>query len=47
MNGIDRNDLDEITAKTFKELQTAINSRSEKSVLMYSHALGALVQRRK
>ncbi len=46
MNGINRSDLDEVTAKAFKELQIAINSHSEKSVLMYSHALRALVQLR-
>ncbi|MFE9168037.1 hypothetical protein [Streptomyces kebangsaanensis] len=47
MNGIDKNALDEVIAKTFKEVRTAIDTHSEKSVLMYSQALSALVELRK
>jgi len=42
--GIDRATLDEALAKTFKELRTAINTHSEKSIELYSHALRALVK---
>jgi hypothetical protein len=47
MNGIDTNDLDEVIAKTFKEVKTAVNSHSEKSMHMYSEALRALVELRR
>ncbi len=46
MNGIDKSDLDEAIAKTFKEVKTAVNTHSEKSIQMYSHALRALVELR-
>ncbi|HZG07020.1 MAG TPA: hypothetical protein VE546_26215 [Streptomyces sp.] len=46
MNGIDRNELDETIAKVFKEVRTAVDSHSEKSIQMYSHALRALVELR-
>ncbi|MEV1286502.1 hypothetical protein [Micromonospora sp. NPDC049679] len=46
MNGIDKNTLDEVVAKTFKELRTAIDTHSEKSIEMYSLALRALVKLR-
>ncbi|SDZ15264.1 hypothetical protein SAMN05444365_10648 [Micromonospora pattaloongensis] len=46
MNGIDKNTLDEVVAKTFKELKTAIDTHSEKSIEMYSLALRALVKLR-
>ncbi|WP_179166552.1 hypothetical protein [Streptomyces sp. CB03238] len=46
MNGIDKNDLDEVIAKTFNEVKTAVNSHSEKSIQMYSTALRALVELR-
>jgi hypothetical protein len=46
LNGIDKNVLDEVVAKTFKELKTAIDTHSEKSIEMYSLALRALVQLR-
>lgn len=47
MNGIDKSALDEVVVKTFKELKTAIDTHSEKSIEMYSHALRALVQLRR
>lgn len=47
MNGIDKDTLDEVIAKTFKEVRTAIDTHSEKSVHMYSQALRALVELRK
>lgn len=46
MNGIDKNDLDEVIAKTFNEVKNAVNTHSEKSIQMYSHALRALVELR-
>ncbi|MGW1882766.1 hypothetical protein [Streptomyces sp. NPDC001970] len=46
MSGIDRNDLDEVIAKTFNEVKTAVNTHSEKSIQMYSNALRALVELR-
>ncbi|MBY8870998.1 hypothetical protein K7640_03965 [Micromonospora sp. PLK6-60] len=46
MTGIDSNALDEVVAKTFKELSAAIDSHSEKSIKMYSAALRALVELR-
>ncbi|MCG3043477.1 hypothetical protein ACLIYM_21395 [Streptomyces fenghuangensis] len=46
MNGIDRAELDETIAKTFKEVRTAIDTHSEKSLQMYSNALRALVELR-
>ncbi|MEU9762903.1 hypothetical protein [Streptomyces sp. NPDC047985] len=46
MNGIDKNTLDEVIAKTFKEVKTAIDTHSEKSIHMYSEALRALVELR-
>ena len=46
MNGIDKKDLDEVIAKTFNEVKTAVTTHSEKSVQMYSHALRALVELR-
>lgn len=46
MNGIDKNDLDEVIAKTFNEVKTAVNTHSEKSIHMYSTALRALVELR-
>ncbi|MDB1087710.1 hypothetical protein PJ985_09035 [Streptomyces sp. ACA25] len=46
MNGIDRDELDEVIARTFNEVRTAVNTHSEKSILMYSQALRALVELR-
>jgi hypothetical protein len=46
MDGIDRNTLDDVIAKTFKEVKTAIDMHNEKSIEMYSHALRALVELR-
>ncbi|WP_167367957.1 hypothetical protein [Streptomyces agglomeratus] len=46
MNGINKNDLDEVIAKTFKEVKTAVDTHSEKSIQMYSQALRALVELR-
>lgn len=46
MNGIDKDELDAVIAKTFKEVKIAIDSHSEKSLQMYSHALRALVKLR-
>jgi len=46
VNGIDKKDLDEVIAKTFNEVKTAVTTHSEKSVQMYSHALRALVELR-
>lgn len=46
MNGIDAKELDEAVVKSFKELQTAIATHSEKSIHMYSQALLALVRLR-
>ncbi|MBN3928847.1 hypothetical protein IQ279_04185 [Streptomyces verrucosisporus] len=46
MNGIDRAELDETIAKAFKEVRTAIDTHSEKSLQMYSNALSALVELR-
>jgi hypothetical protein len=46
MNGIDKDELDELVAKAFNGLKTALDSYSEKSALMYSHSLRALVQLR-
>ncbi|MET9610127.1 hypothetical protein ABZZ17_34490 [Streptomyces sp. NPDC006512] len=47
MNGIDVNDLDEVIAKTFREVSTAVNAHNEKSIHMYSAALRALVELRR
>lgn len=46
MIGIDKNDLDEVIAKTFNEVKIAVNTHSEKSIQMYSNALRALVELR-
>ncbi|MGC5290619.1 hypothetical protein [Micromonospora sp. DT231] len=46
MNGIDKITLDEVVAKTFTELKTAIDTHSEKSIEMYSRALRALLELR-
>jgi hypothetical protein len=46
MNGIDKNTLDEVIAKTFKEVKTAVDAHNEKSIQMYSQALRALVELR-
>jgi hypothetical protein len=46
MTGIEMKDLDEVIAHTYKEVKTAINTHSEKSLLMYSQALRALVELR-
>lgn len=46
MNGIDQKDLDEVIAKTYKELKTAVTTHSEKSIEMYSDALRALLELR-
>lgn len=46
MNGIDKDALDEVIAKTFKEVRTAIDTHSEKSIHMYSQALRALLELR-
>ncbi|MFJ6630843.1 hypothetical protein ACIQMR_05425 [Streptomyces sp. NPDC091376] len=46
MSGIDKNDLDEVIAKTFDEVKAAVNSHNEKSIQMYSNALRALVELR-
>lgn len=43
MASIDRNELDEVLATTFKELKTAINSYNKDSIALYSQALRALV----
>lgn len=42
--GIDKATLDQTLAKTFKELRTAIDTHSEKSIELYSEALRALVE---
>ncbi|MEE1938328.1 hypothetical protein V1L54_02690 [Streptomyces sp. TRM 70361] len=47
VNGVDPNELDETIAKAFKEVRTAIDTHSEKSVQMYSNALRALVELRR
>ncbi|MFD7340237.1 hypothetical protein ACFV98_30225 [Streptomyces violascens] len=47
MNGIDTTTLDATIAKTFKEVKTAVDAHNEKSILMYSHALRALVDLRR
>lgn len=43
MNGIDDKALDEAIATSFRELKTAIDRHSEKSIELYSQALRALV----
>ncbi|WP_170837874.1 hypothetical protein [Streptomyces sp. TP-A0874] len=46
MDAINEKDLDEVIAKTFNELRTAVDTHSEKSIQMYSQALRALVELR-
>lgn len=46
MNGIDIDDLDEVIARTYNEVKTAVTTHSEKSIQLYSHALRALVELR-
>ncbi|WP_424216403.1 hypothetical protein ACN20G_30160 (plasmid) [Streptomyces sp. BI20] len=47
MNGIDAKELDEVIAKTYQEIRTAVGSHSEKSIHMYSRALTALLELRR
>ncbi|MEU6484233.1 hypothetical protein [Streptomyces sp. NPDC046887] len=47
MNGIDKQDLDQLIARTYDEVKTAVNSHSEKSLVMYSQALRTLVELRR
>ncbi|KNB50947.1 hypothetical protein [Streptomyces caatingaensis] len=46
IQSIDRYDLDELIAKAFDEVRTAVTTHSEKSIQTYSHALRALVELR-
>ncbi|MGV9661133.1 hypothetical protein ACWDR5_29810 [Streptomyces koyangensis] len=47
MNTIDKDAVDEAIAQAFKEVRTAMNSHSEKSLRMYTEALTALLELRK
>ncbi|MGA5009360.1 hypothetical protein [Streptomyces koyangensis] len=47
MNTIDKDVVDEAIAQAFKEVRTAMNSHSEKSLRMYTEALTALLELRK
>ncbi|GAA2539055.1 hypothetical protein [Streptomyces koyangensis] len=47
MNTIDKNAVDEATAQAFKEVRTAMDTSSEKSLRMYTEALTALLELRK
>ncbi|MFD4988609.1 hypothetical protein [Streptomyces sp. NPDC058374] len=47
MNGIDRKTVDDAIAHAFKEVRTAMDTHSEKSLRMYSEALTALLELRK
>lgn len=47
MDAIDLSDLDQVIAKTFREVKTAVNGHNEKSLNMYSAALRALVELRR
>ncbi|MFF2655678.1 hypothetical protein [Streptomyces sp. NPDC058045] len=44
MAGIDRSELDEVLATTFKELRTAVVNYNKDSIALYSQALCALVE---
>ena len=46
MNGIDKNDLDEVISTTYKELKTAIRNYTVSSMEVYSLTLRALVELR-
>jgi hypothetical protein len=47
VNGIDKQDLDQLITHTYAEIKTAITSHSEKSLLMYSKALSTLLELRR
>ncbi|MFB8415234.1 hypothetical protein ACFC63_06920 [Streptomyces albidoflavus] len=47
MDTIDKDAVDEAMAQAFKEVRTAMNSHSEKSLRMYTEALTALLELRK
>ncbi|MFD6040873.1 hypothetical protein ACFWG7_05985 [Streptomyces koyangensis] len=47
MNTLDKDAVDEAIAEAFKEVRTAMDTSSEKSLRMYTEALTALLELRK
>ncbi|MEU0124023.1 hypothetical protein ABZ114_20420 [Streptomyces albidoflavus] len=47
MNTVTKDAVDEAIAQAFKEVRTAMNTHSEKSLRMYTEALTALLELRK
>ena len=47
MNGIDQHAVDDAIVHAFKEVRSAMDTHSEKSLRMYTEALTALLELRK